>query len=144
MPITIQDLDNLEFEVVKQKYYNANKVNAKLDEIKAGVRELIEENEKLKRGAAEKAKKAKTDDAEAKAAAEGLIASAEKFAEATLSDAQAKAATILDAAQFEAKRIMDGAKGDGKLPKNYSGKIEEIADQLDKLQKQLKELAGKK
>ena len=144
MPITIQDLDNLEFEVVKQKYYNANKVNAKLDEIKAGVRELIEENEKLKRGAAEKAKKAKTDDAEAKAAAEGLIASAEKFAEATLSDAQAKAATILDAAQFEAKRIMDGAKGDGKLPKNYSGKIEEIADQLEKLQKQLKELAGKK
>lgn len=144
MPITIQDLDNLEFEVVKQKYYNANKVNAKLDEIKAGVRELIEENEKLKKGAAEKAKKAKTDDAEAKAAAEGLIASAEKFAEATLSDAQAKAATILDAAQFEAKRIMDGAKGDGKLPKNYSGKIEEIADQLEKLQKQLKELAGKK
>ena len=144
MPITIQDLDNLEFEVVKQKYYNANKVNAKLDEIKAGVRELIEENEKLKRGAAEKAKKSKADDAEAKAAAEGLIASAEKFAEATLSDAQAKAATILDAAQFEAKRIMDGAKGDGKLPKNYSGKIEEIADQLDKLQKQLKELAGKK
>lgn len=144
MPITIQDLDNLEFEVVKQKYYNANKVNAKLDEIKAGVRELIEENEKLKRGAAEKAKKSKADDAEAKAAAEGLIASAEKFAEATLSDAQAKAATILDAAQFEAKRIMDGAKGDGKLPKNYSGKIEEIADQLEKLQKQLKELAGKK
>lgn len=144
MPITIQDLDNLEFEVVKQKYYNANKVNAKLDEIKAGVRELIEENEKLKKGAAEKAAKAKTDDAEAKAAAEGLIASAEKFAEATLSDAQAKAATILDAAQFEAKRIMDGAKGDGKLPKNYSGKIEEIADQLEKLQKQLKELAGKK
>lgn len=144
MPITIQDLDNLEFEVVKQKYYNANKVNAKLDEIKAGVRELIEENEKLKKGAAEKAKKAKTDDAEAKAAAEGLIASAEKFAEATLSDAQAKAATILDAAQFEAKRIMDGAKGDGRLPKNYSGKIEEIADQLEKLQKQLKELAGKK
>ena len=144
MPITIQDLDNLEFEVVKQKYYNANKVNAKLDEIKAGVRELIEENEKLKRGAAEKAKKSKADDAEAKAAAEGLIASAEKFAEATLSDAQAKAATILHAAQFEAKRIMDGAKGDGRLPKNYSGKIEEIADQLEKLQKQLKELAGKK
>lgn len=144
MPITIQDLDNLEFEVVKQKYYNANKVNAKLDEIKAGVRELIEENEKLKKGAAENAKKSKADDAEAKAAAEGLIASAEKFAEATLSDAQAKAATILDAAQFEAKRIMDGAKGDGKLPKNYSGKIEEIADQLEKLQKQLKELAGKK
>ena len=144
MPITIQDLDNLEFEVVKQKYYNANKVNAKLDEIKAGVRELIEENARLRSGAAEKAKKSKADDAEAKAAAEGLIASAEKFAEATLSDAQAKAATILDAAQFEAKRIMDGAKGDGKLPKNYSGKIEEIADQLEKLQKQLKELAGKK
>ena len=34
MAITTEYLDSIRFEIAKQKYYNANKVNAKMEEIK--------------------------------------------------------------------------------------------------------------
>ena len=53
MAITREFLDGIAFDTVKQKYYNANKVNACLDELIAGARELLEENERLKSANAE-------------------------------------------------------------------------------------------
>ena len=47
MAITTEYLDSIRFEIAKQKYYNANKVNAKMEEIKSAVAELITENELL-------------------------------------------------------------------------------------------------
>ena len=110
MSITIEYLENLEFEIVKQKYYNANKVNAKLDELKAGVRELIEENEQLKKGAAAK------QSAAALEAENAVISSAQRIANATINDAQAKADRMLSAAQSEAKRILDEARANSTAP----------------------------
>ena len=48
MAITTEYLDSIRFEIAKQKYYNANKVNAKMEEIKSAVAELITENELLR------------------------------------------------------------------------------------------------
>ena len=48
MAITTEYLDSISFDIAKQKYYNANKVNAKMEEIKAAVSELIAENELLR------------------------------------------------------------------------------------------------
>ena len=136
MSITLEYLENLEFEIVKQKYYNANKVNAKLDELKAGVRELIEENEALKNGQAVK------QSAEATQAGNELIDSAQQIANATINDAQAKADRILGAAQSEAKRIMDEARAQsrsaataeaGVLSEAQLDAIDELNNQLDSL-----------
>lgn len=109
MSITIEYLENLEFEIVKQKYYNANKVNAKLDELKAGVRELIEENEQLKKGAEVK-------QSAALEAENAVISAAQRIANATINDAQIKADRMLSAAQSEAKRILDEARANSTAP----------------------------
>ena len=41
--------DGITFDIAKQKYYNANKVDARMAEIKAAFAELIEENNELRR-----------------------------------------------------------------------------------------------
>ena len=132
MPFTIEDLDNLEFEIVKQKYYNANKVNAKLDELKAGIRELIEENAALKSSMAEQADMA--------AASEALINSAQQVADAKISDAEVKAAEIIKAANDQAQRIVSGAvmqngaaSASGALTEAQLDIIDELNRQLDSL-----------
>ena len=132
MSITIEELDNLGFEIVKQKYYNANKVNAKMEELKAAVRELIEENAKLKAAAVEES-------AEVSAAGEELVKSAHKVADMTIREAEAKAERIVGAAQTEAKRILDEAKTapaapvEGKLTAAQLDIINELNRQLDSL-----------
>ena len=40
--------DSIQIDVVKRKYYNANKVNAVFDEIRLQAQELITENESLR------------------------------------------------------------------------------------------------
>ena len=49
MAVTMEFLDGISFDIAKQKYYNANKVDAKMQEIKAAFAELIEENNELRR-----------------------------------------------------------------------------------------------
>lgn len=132
MSITIEELDNLGFEIVKQKYYNANKVNAKMEELKAAVRELIEENARLKAASVET-------NAEVSAAGEELVKSARKVADMTIREAEAKAERIVGAAQTEAKRILDEAKTapaasvEGKLTAAQLEIINELNRQLDSL-----------
>lgn len=134
MSITIEELDNLGFEIVKQKYYNANKVNAKLEELKVSVRELLEENARLKAASVET-------NAEVSAAGEELVKSARKVADMTIREAEAKAERIVGAAQTEAKRILDEAKAApaavapaaGKLTAAQLDIIDELNRQLDSL-----------
>ena len=44
MSVTMEFFDGITFDIAKQKYYNANKVDARMEEIKAAFAELIEEN----------------------------------------------------------------------------------------------------
>ncbi|MDO4816753.1 MAG: hypothetical protein Q4A83_09210 [Bacillota bacterium] len=131
MSITIEELDSLEFEIVKQKYYNANKVNAKLDELKAGVRELIEENQSLKNSIAESEKLA--------AASDAMINSAQQVADAKISEAEAKADEIIRAAQEKAQGIITGAALQSGSPAGV-GLTEAQLDLIDELNRKLDSL----
>ena len=91
MAITTEYLDSISFDIAKQKYYNANKVNAKMEEIKAAVAELITENELLRAELAE------------------IGSTKEKIAELMIST-QATAEETLDKARREAEQIVAEAR----------------------------------
>ncbi len=93
MAITKEYLDGISFDVVKQKYYNANKVNACLEELIAGAKELIDENERLKSERDE-------------------VTAARSEIGDTLLSARKTAASIVAAANDEAQRIRDEANAE--------------------------------
>lgn len=97
MSVTKEYLDGISFEVVKQKYYNANKVNACLDELIRGVKELIDENEQLRSAYAEVAA-ARTEIGD-------TLLSAKQIAAAIVSEANDEAQSIRD----EAQKLLDDA-----------------------------------
>ena len=102
MAITREFLDGIAFDTVKQKYYNANKVNACLDELIAGARELLEENERLKSANAEvEAARAEIGDA---------LLSAKQIAAAIVREANEEAQRVLDDANEEANRLLISAE----------------------------------
>ena len=49
MSVTMEFFDGITFDIAKQNYYNANKVDARMEVIKAAFAELIEENNELRR-----------------------------------------------------------------------------------------------
>ena len=91
MAITTEYLDSISFDIAKQKYYNANKVNAKMEEIKAAVAELIAENELLRAELVE------------------IGSTKEKIAELMIST-QATAEEMLNKARAEAEQIVAEAR----------------------------------
>lgn len=102
MAITKEFLDGIAFDTVKQKYYNANKVNACLDELIAGARELLEENERLKSANAEvEAARAEIGD---------TLLSAKQIAAAIVREANEEAQRVLDDANEEANRLLISAE----------------------------------
>ena len=102
MAITRECLDGIAFDTVKQKYYNANKVNACLDELIAGARELLEENERLKSANAEvEAARAEIGD---------TLLSAKQIAAAIVREANEEAQRVLDDANEEANRLLISAE----------------------------------
>ena len=102
MAITREFLDGIAFDTVKQKYYNANKVNACLDELIAGARELLEENERLKSANAEvEAARAEIGD---------TLLSAKQIAAAIIREANEEAQRVLDDANEEANRLLISAE----------------------------------
>lgn len=102
MAITREFLDGIAFDTVKQKYYNANKVNACLDELIAGARELLEENERLKSANAEvEAARAEIGD---------TLLSAKQIAAAIVREANEEAQRVLDDANEEANRLLISAE----------------------------------
>lgn len=159
MAITKEYLDSIRFEIAKQKYYNAGKVDAKLDELKQEVLTLLEENEKLRK-AAEDVKSAKdeigvavinaqaqakstVEQAEAQAAL--LISKAKADAEALKSSAQAEADKILADAKFQASLLLEQAKGSAEKlaataqPSSDGFSLRQL-EAIDKINKQLDEL----
>ena len=102
MAITREFLDGIAFDTVKQKYYNANKVNACLDELIAGARELLEENERLKSANAEvEAARAEIGD---------TLLSAKQIAAAIVREANEEAQRVLHDANEEANRLLISAE----------------------------------
>lgn len=159
MAITKEYLDSIRFEIAKQKYYNAGKVDAKLDELKQEVLTLLDENVKLRK-AADDVKSAKDEigdavinaQAQAKAAVEQaeaeaarLIKKAESDAEAITADAKAQANKILADAKFQAGLLLEQAKSSAEKlaapaqtnPESFSLRQLEA---IDKINKQLDEL----
>jgi len=131
MAITLKDFDDLGLEVVKQKYYNANKVNAKLEELKAGVAELLEENELLKDTSG--------GNDELAAAAESLVKSAEQIAQNKILEAQQKADKIIAEAKAQAEKITSEAQQNG--AGSGGGFTEAQLDLIDDLNRQLDSLS---
>lgn len=127
MAITTEYLDSISFEIAKQKYYNANKVNAKMEEIKAAVAELIAENEQLR---AELAEIGSTKEKIAE-----LMISTQATAEEMLNKAGAEAEQILAEARRQAEsltaenRFKEQAASLGLSPRQIEA--------IDKLNKQL-------
>lgn len=159
MAITKEYLDSIRFEIAKQKYYNAGKVDAKLDELKQEVLTLLDENIKLRK-AAEDVKSAKdeigvavinaqaqakstVEQAEAQAAL--VISKAKADAEALKSSAQAEADKILADAKFQASLLLEQAKGSAEKlaapaqPSSDGFSLRQL-EAIDKINKQLDEL----
>lgn len=159
MAITKEYLDSIRFEIAKQKYYNAGKVDAKLDELKQEVLTLLDENVKLRK-AAEDVKSAKdeiggavinaqaqakstVEQAEAQAAL--LISKAKADAEAATAGAKEQADKILADAKFQASLLLEQAKGSAEKlaataqPSSDGFSLRQL-EAIDKINKQLDEL----
>lgn len=137
MDISRDYMDSVSFEIVKQKYYNANKVNARLEEVKEVFTQLFDENEQLKAAVAEydtshdeigdtlltTQKLAAAMVADANESADSILARAKAEAELArstakdealkvLNDAKENAAALLSAANEEAERLLAGANSE--------------------------------
>lgn len=126
MSVTMDFFNDISFDIAKQKYYNANKVDAKMAEIKAAAREIIEENEHL-RSELEQINASKEKMAQ-------LLLEVQKRAESVEADAKRRAEEIIDDARHEAEGII--------AQKNpaAAGLTASQMDAIDKLNKQLDDL----
>ena len=102
MAITKEYLDSIRFDIAKQKYYNAGKVDAKLDELKQEVLTLLDENVKLRK-AADDVKSAKDEIG-------GAVINAQAQAKAAVEQAEAEAARLIKKAESDAEAITADAK----------------------------------
>lgn len=99
MALDQEYFDSIHIDVVKKKYYNANKVEAVLEDIRAKAIALTQENEILRSQLNEiGGKKEKIGDAilSATAISQELISKAEEDAKAILADAEEKRAAIIE------------------------------------------------
>lgn len=128
MAVTMEFFDGISFDIAKQKYYNANKVDAKMEEIKTAFAELIEENNELRR---------QMDDiAVSKARVAELIMSAQERADDMIKDANAKAEEIIKKAKLDADGIVisreaEAGAGTMGLTQNQLAAIDKLNKQLD-------------
>ena len=128
MSVTMEFFDGINFDIAKQKYYNANKVDARMQEIKAAFAELIEENNELRR---------QLDDVGlSKERVAELIMGAQAKADEMIKEANAKAEEIIKNAKLDAdgivvsRRAAEGDKTLGLTP-NQLAAIDKLNKQLD-------------
>ena len=95
-------LDSVSIDVVKRKYYNANKVNAVFDELRAKITALLEENEQLRMAL-------NSQSSEEQKSRETLESLQKAYREA-LSSAHAKADELLDSAAAESEAMRKNAE----------------------------------
>lgn len=129
MSVTMEFFDGITFDIAKQKYYNANKVDARMEEIKAAFAELIEENNELRR---------QIDDVGlSKDRVAELIMGAQAKADEMIKDANAKAEEIINKAKLDADGIVvsrkasDGGEKTLGLTQNQLAAIDKLNKQLD-------------
>lgn len=121
--------DGITFDIAKQKYYNANKVDARMEEIKAAFAELIEENNELRRQI--------NDVGLSKERVAELIMGAQAKADEMIKDANAKAEEIINKAKLDADGIVvsrkasDGGEKTLGLTQNQLAAIDKLNKQLD-------------
>lgn len=125
MSVTMDFFNDISFEIAKQKYYNANKVDAKMVEIKAAVQELLDENERLR------------------AELDEIGTSRERMAQLVLS-AQERAERIEDEAKQQAREIVENARAEAEslhsaenAPARAAGLSAAQLEAIDRLNKQL-------
>lgn len=127
MTVTMDFFNDISFDIAKQKYYNAGKVDAKMAEIRAAARELIEENERLR------AELEQIDASKEKMAQ--LLLEVQKRAESAEADARRRAEEIIEDARHEAEGIVAQKK-----PASAAGLTASQMDAIDRLNKQLDDL----
>ena len=98
----LEYLDNVSIDVVKRKYYNANKVNAVLEEIRTQADALLRENERLRAALEAQGR----EEQQTKQSLDALQAA---YREA-LRSAHARADAMLDTAQEESGKLMRKAE----------------------------------
>lgn len=129
MSVTMEFFDGITFDIAKQKYYNANKVDARMEEIKAAFAELIEENNELRRQI--------NDVGLSKERVAELIMGAQAKADEMIKDANAKAEEIISKAKLDADGIVvsrkasDGGEKMLGLTQNQLAAIDKLNKQLD-------------
>lgn len=129
MSVTMEFFDGITFDIAKQKYYNANKVDARMEEIKAAFAELIEENNELRRQI--------NDVGLSKERVAELIMGAQTKADEMIKDANAKAEEIISKAKLDADGIVvsrkasDGGEKTLGLTQNQLAAIDKLNKQLD-------------
>lgn len=129
MSVTMEFFDGITFDIAKQKYYNANKVDARMEEIKAAFAELIEENNELRRQI--------NDVGLSKERVAELIMGAQTKADEMIKDANAKAEEIISKAKLNADGIVvsrkasDGGEKTLGLTQNQLAAIDKLNKQLD-------------
>ena len=129
MSVTMEFFDGITFDIAKQKYYNANKVDARMEEIKAAFAELIEENNELRRQI--------NDVGLSKERVAELIMGAQAQADEMIKDANAKAEEIINKAKLDADGIVvsrkasDGGEKTLGLTQNQLAAIDKLNKQLD-------------
>ncbi len=128
MAVTMEFFDGIRFDIAKQKYYNANKVDARMQEIKAAFAELIEENNELRR---------QIDGiALSKDRVAELIMGAQEKADEMIKQAEAEAGEIIKKAKLDADGIVvsreaeEGGASLG-LTQNQLAAIDKLNKQLD-------------
>ena len=148
MSLTKEFFDNIQIELVKRKYYNSNKVDALINDIRCRARVLMEENARL---SAEldtyTSQKAQIADAvmNAQLLHTDIVEKANRQADDKAAQAEESAKLILSEANEQAKEIIDAARADAeKLLEEAQDKIkyaEEMQLELDKLKQQQLEYA---
>lgn len=129
MSVTMEFFDGITFDIAKQKYYNANKVDVRMAEIKAAFAELIEENNELRRQI--------NDVGLSKERVAELIMGAQAKADEMIKDANAKAEEIISKAKLDADGIVvsrkasDGGEKTLGLTQNQLAAIDKLNKQLD-------------
>ena len=129
MSVTMEFFDGITFDIAKQKYYNANKVDARMEEIKAAFAELIEENNELRRQI--------NDVGLSKERVAELIMGAQAKADEMIKDANAKAEEIISKAKLYAygivvsRKASDGGEKTLGLTQNQLAAIDKLNKQLD-------------
>lgn len=119
--------EGISFDIAKQKYYNANKVDAALADIRAAAAELIAENESLR---------ARLDSVGMSRERVGeLMLGAQDKADDIIRRANAEAEEIIKNARLQAEGIIVSGKaevgGSGGLSANQLAAIDKLNKQLD-------------